>query len=121
MNFRQHPTPAGSRHNGTPVAWRTAKPIAVVGVAMLAVLVAERPIAAQVTWTKDLKVIGSVSIAPNGDLIFIGSDAKLHRTDAGGAEKWNFALGDIGRAGDIESFAPPRDDPQDRSFESQPA
>ena len=48
--------------------------------------------APQITWTKDLKVIGSVSIAPNGDLIFIGSDAKLHRTDAGGAEKWNFVL-----------------------------
>jgi outer membrane protein assembly factor BamB len=51
-----------------------------------------------VAWLKDLKTLGSVSIAPDGDLYFIGSDAKLHRLAPDGKERWNFALGDIGRA-----------------------
>jgi len=54
--------------------------------------------APQISWTKDLKVIGSVSVAPSGDLYFIGADAKLHHTDSRGVEKWNFTFGDIGRA-----------------------
>ncbi|ADV67263.1 Pyrrolo-quinoline quinone repeat-containing protein [Deinococcus maricopensis DSM 21211] len=54
--------------------------------------------APQVAWLKNLKVLGSISIAENGDLVYIGTDARAHRTDANGKEKWNFALGDVGRA-----------------------
>ncbi|MEW6420438.1 MAG: PQQ-binding-like beta-propeller repeat protein, partial [Deinococcota bacterium] len=54
--------------------------------------------APQVGWFKDLKVLSSVAIAEKGDLVFVGSDARIHRTDARGIEKWNYATGDIGRA-----------------------
>ena len=47
------------------------------------------------------KVISAISVADNGDVVFIGSDAKLHRLDASGKELWAFPLGDIGRASPV--------------------
>lgn len=52
----------------------------------------------QVNWFKDLKVLSNVAVADNGDLVFVGSDTRVHRTDARGVERWNYATGDIGRA-----------------------
>ena len=37
---------------------------------------------------KELRVISGVSVTDTGDLVFVGSDAKIHRTDASGSEKW---------------------------------
>ena len=50
------------------------------------------------TWTQQVKALGALSVADNGDVVFIGSDAKLHRLGRDGQEKWAFALGDVGRA-----------------------
>ncbi len=47
------------------------------------------------------KVISAISVADNGDVVFIGSDARLHRLDASGKERWAFPLGDIGRASPV--------------------
>lgn len=49
-------------------------------------------------WSKDVKALGNIAVADNGDISFIGSDAKLHRLDSAGKEKWAYTLGDIGRA-----------------------
>ncbi|WP_082688944.1 PQQ-binding-like beta-propeller repeat protein [Deinococcus actinosclerus] len=47
---------------------------------------------------KELRVISGVTVSGNGELTFVGSDAKIHRTDSKGSEKWAFPVGDIGRA-----------------------
>lgn len=50
------------------------------------------------TWNKDLKALGNLTVSDSGDLVFIGLDAKLHRVDSSGKERWNYTLGDVGRA-----------------------
>lgn len=75
------------------------KPLAVITLTLLGNLAfAQSQKAPQVTWYKDLKVLSPVAVTDAGDLVFVGSDARIHRTDARGVEKWNFATGDIGRA-----------------------
>ncbi len=51
-------------------------------------------------WNKDFKVIGNLGLAGE-DLLFIGKDSKLRRVGPDGLERWNFALGDLGRAGPV--------------------
>ena len=49
-------------------------------------------------WTQNVRALGALSVADNGDVVFIGSDAKLRRLNSDGQEQWAFALGDVGRA-----------------------
>ena len=50
------------------------------------------------TWTAEVKALGALGVADNGDVLFIGSDARLHRLSSNGQQLWTFALGDTGRA-----------------------
>lgn len=52
----------------------------------------------QVRWRQDLKVMSSIKVTTQGDLIFMTKDRKLQRTNAEGRKLWSFPLGDIGRA-----------------------
>lgn len=54
--------------------------------------------APQASWTKDLKVLSGMSVSDQGELVFIGNDAKVYRIDSAGKVKWSYKLGDISRA-----------------------
>ncbi|MFC6590990.1 PQQ-binding-like beta-propeller repeat protein [Deinococcus lacus] len=54
--------------------------------------------APQPDWTKALPALSSVSLDESGDLAFIGNDAAIYRVAPDGTVRWQYKVGDIGRA-----------------------